>query len=289
MTGPILRSGPAVPTIPLVLDSPHSGRTYPADFDHACLRAALQSMEDPFMDELAAPATALGAVMIATTVPRTYVDPNRDDTAIDLELMDGAWDGPIEPSNQARIGRGVVFRRLPRIIGRIPVETDIYAHRLTPAEVAGRLDRCWRPYHRALLKELDAAHGAFGTVIHLDMHSCYPAGLAELNGEGGDNPDITLTDNGGSSADPKITERLAEHLRTQGWWVGINDPFPSSSIARRYGDPARNRHSIMIEVNRRRYLDITTFERSPGFADCQATLHSLYIVIAAEWRSLTGG
>jgi N-formylglutamate amidohydrolase len=281
-----MRFGPAIAAIPLVLDSPHSGEVYPPDFDHSCPRDSLRSMSDPYMDQLAMPATEYGAIVIAAMFPRTYVDPNRDDDAIDPELLSDAWSGPMVQSSQTSVGRGVVFRRLPRIRGRHQMPTDIYDNKLTSADVRHRIDRYWRPYHAMLRGTLDDVHERFSCVLHLDMHSCYPSGLAERDGEGGDNPDVTLTDNTGSSASSHVTEALAARFRAHGWWVGINDPFPSSSIARRYGSPETGRHSIMIEVNRRRHLDIATLEPSAEFDNCRAVLTSVYAFFAAEWRHL---
>ena len=51
--------GPPSAAIPLVLDSPHSGRRFPADFDAAVSEAELREGEDCFVDELYAGAAEL--------------------------------------------------------------------------------------------------------------------------------------------------------------------------------------------------------------------------------------
>ncbi|HVR48998.1 MAG TPA: N-formylglutamate amidohydrolase, partial [Pseudorhodoferax sp.] len=47
-------------TTPLVLDSPHSGTVYPADFDHACDPLVLRRAEDTHVEKLYDFAPALG-------------------------------------------------------------------------------------------------------------------------------------------------------------------------------------------------------------------------------------
>ena len=69
--------GPAEPRTPLVLDSPHSGVDFPADFGAAVSELALRDGEDCYVDELWQPATERGVGLLAASVPRTYIDYNR--------------------------------------------------------------------------------------------------------------------------------------------------------------------------------------------------------------------
>jgi N-formylglutamate deformylase len=70
--------GLAEPRVPLVLDSPHSGFQFPADFDAVVSEFDLRDGEDCFVDELYMPATELGVPLLSALTPRTYLDPNRD-------------------------------------------------------------------------------------------------------------------------------------------------------------------------------------------------------------------
>jgi N-formylglutamate deformylase len=49
--------GPAAPMLPLVLDSPHSGTVFPADFDAAVSEYEFRDGEYCFVDELYLPAS----------------------------------------------------------------------------------------------------------------------------------------------------------------------------------------------------------------------------------------
>ena len=79
---------PSGTVVPLVLDSPHSGTEYPADFGAAQSQEALRTAEDSYVDELYAAAPELGATLIAARFPRAYIDPNRSVLDIDTSLLD---------------------------------------------------------------------------------------------------------------------------------------------------------------------------------------------------------
>ena len=99
--------GPGTPQSPLVLDSPHSGFAFPADFGSVLSEFDLREGEDCFVDELWMPATERGIPLIAALVPRTYIDYNRHAGDIDLELIEGgAWPDEHVPSGKARLGKG---------------------------------------------------------------------------------------------------------------------------------------------------------------------------------------
>ncbi len=157
--------GPAVPAVPLVLDSPHSGFRFPSDFDAVVGELDLRDGEDCFVDQLYLPATELGVPLLAAEFPRTYLDNNRHAGDIDLELIDGGrWPHEFVPSGKAAIGKALVWRTLDD--GRA-----IYGRRLTVDEVVGRIERVHAPYHGALRQLIDAAHAQFGAVFHINCHS----------------------------------------------------------------------------------------------------------------------
>ena len=70
--------------VPLVLDSPHSGREFPGDFDAIVSETELREGEDCYVDELWAAAGEVGAPLLAASVARTYIDANRH--AVDVDL-----------------------------------------------------------------------------------------------------------------------------------------------------------------------------------------------------------
>jgi N-formylglutamate deformylase len=258
---------------PLVFDSPHSGTTYPADFDHACQRAVLRHAEDTHVEKLYAFAPGLGIAWVEALFPRSYLDVNRSEREIDVEMLDGPWQGPVETDavvlSKVRLGKGLVWRNLDD-------GQPIYARRLQPQEVLDRIDRYWRPYHDAVAREIDAAHARHGWSLHLNCHSM-PAMAARFATDhpGLVHADFVLGDRDGSTADPRLSARLAAFLRERGYRVEINFPYKGVELVRRYGDPARHRHSIQVEINRKLYMDEGTLEMHAGSQRLQADLRAM--------------
>ena len=259
--------GPADVLQPLLLDSPHSGRDFPADFGAVLSEHALRDGEDCFVDELWRPATERGVWLLAALFPRTYIDANRHPADIDLELVEGAhWPHELQPSGKAAIGKALVWRTLDD--GR-----PIYARKLAPAELLSRIARCHAPYHRALQQRIGATHARFGCSYHLNCHSMNAvAGTQGEGGSGAKRADFVLGDRDGSSCDPAFTTLVREFLCALGYDVKVNDPFKGVELVRVYADPASGRHSLQIEVNKRLYMDQGPCAKHEGFEVLQKNL-----------------
>lgn len=257
------------PAVPLVLDSPHSGRDFPADFDAIVSETELRDAEDCYVDELYAAAHELGAPLLSASFPRTYLDPNRHAGDIDLELIEGAWPWEYRPSGKASIGKSLIWRTLED--GR-----PIYARKLAPDTVRRRIERCHTPYHARLKGELDAAHRRFGKVYHINCHSMRAvAGKQSTDGEGTVRADFVLGDRDGTTCEARFSEFVRATLAGMGYSVKLNDPFKGVELVRAYSDPRAARHSLQIEINRRLYMDEKTLARTPGFQPLQRNLAEL--------------
>ena len=262
--------GPREAMQPLLLDSPHSGRVFPADFGAAVSEDALRDGEDCFVDELWLPATQRGVWLLAANFPRTYLDANRHVDDVDLDLIDGGrWPGTHRPSGKARIGKALVWRTLDD-------GTPIYARKLCVAEVRARIDRCHLPYHRALAERIEATHARFGVSVHLNCHSMKAVGGAQAEGGAGKpRADFVLGDRDGTSCDPALTAFVGEVLSGMGYDVKINDPYKGVELVRAYADPATGRHSLQVEINQRLYLDERARSPHEGFESLQKNLLAL--------------
>jgi N-formylglutamate amidohydrolase len=252
----------------VVLDSPHSGRDYPADFGAAVPIIALRRIEDAYVDELFAEAPSLGAGFLHALFPRSYTDTNRHEDEIDPLLLAEPWPRPIHPSDRAERGLGVV-RRL------VSPELAIYDRKLAVAEIEARLARCHRPYHAALEAMLAAGQARHGQVWHVNCHSMKALGRARRGQPAPVREDFVLGDLDGASCDPAFTAFVAGALRDMGYSVAINRPFRGAEIVTRHGAPADGRHSLQIEVNRRLYLDEQAVEPALGFEPLRRDLARL--------------
>jgi N-formylglutamate deformylase len=272
-------------TTPLVLDSPHSGTAYPVDFAHVCDPAVLRRAEDTHVEKLYDFAPALGVAWIEALFPRSYLDANRDLTEIDVELMDAPWPGPIATDSRVlskvRLGKGLIWRSTDEGV-------PLYARQLTVAEVQSRIERCWKPYHAAVAQAIDAAHAAHGYSIHINCHSM-PAVASQYATDfpGLVHADFVIGDRDGSTASAALSQRLVEHLRGAGYDVAYNHPYKGVELVRRYGDPARQRHGIQIEINRKLYMDEATLDLHEGAAALKADLRSMVeMLLATDPRAL---
>jgi N-formylglutamate amidohydrolase len=275
---PFLRHAPAGAPLPLVLDSPHSGERYPADFDHAPSRADVRRAEDTHVARLWRGALHHGATLIEACFPRAYIDPNRSLDDLDPDLLADAWDGPLVRSRKTEQGIGLVWR-LAR--GGVPM----YARKLRAGEIRRRIDDFYLPYHAALSAELDALHGRFGVVWHIDCHSMPAIGDVFSDDPGRARADFVLGDRDGTTCAGEFTAAVAQALRQFGYDVAINDPYKGVEIVRRHGRPAEARHSLQIEINRRLYMDEETLVPNAGYATLEADLERLAAALAAFVRA----
>jgi len=267
----LIRSIPG--SAPLVLDSPHSGVNYPEDFRPACDLAVLRKAEDTHVEKLYDFAPALGVAWIEALFPRSYLDVNRNLTELDVSLLEDDWPEPlaIDPAvlSKVRLGKGLIWRCTDDGL-------DIYDRKLTVAEVKRRIERCWRPYHAAVAQAIAAAHARHGYSIHLNCHSM-PAVAASHATEfpGLVHADFVIGDRDGTSALPTLSRLVCELLRGFGYSVDYNHPYKGVELVRRYGDPAAQRHSIQVEVNRKLYMDEDTLQPHAGFATLRGHLREL--------------
>ena len=262
--------GPDEAMHPLLLDSPHSGRDFPADFGAAVTEHALRDGEDCFVDELWRPATEHGVWLLAARFPRTYIDANRHHGDIDLDLIEGGrWPHEYRPSGKAAVGKALLWRTLDD-------GQPIYARKLSVAEVQSRIERCHAPYHRALRERMAATRARFGRSYHIDCHSMNAtAGAQGEGGAGRPRADFVLGDLDGTSCEPGFTAFVRELLCGMGYDVKVNDPFKGMEIVRAFADPRAGRHSLQLEVNKRLYMDEATQAPHAGFEGLQKNLLTL--------------
>jgi N-formylglutamate amidohydrolase len=266
---------------PVVFDSPHSGTDYPDDFGTIAPLSVLRRSEDAFVDELFAAAPRHGAPLIAALFPRIYIDPNRDLIDLDPAMLDGPWPDPLVPSRKTELGVGLVWRIMPP-------DSRLYDRLLTVAEVRARIERCWQPYHHAVATAIDETHRRFGKVWHVNCHSMPAMGNAASEDGPVPRAEFVLGDRDGTTCEAGFTAFVAGELRDMGYEVKINEPYKGVELVRRYSDPARGRHSLQLEVNRKLYMDEARIEKSAGFTQVQTDLGKLCSAICRYARERVG-
>jgi N-formylglutamate deformylase len=262
----VLTPPPHIAAVPLVLDSPHSGQRYPADFGHACDFAHLRKAEDTDVDDLYAAAPALGATLVCADFPRSYIDPNRRIEDIDPSMIAGRWRRKIDPSPKTKSGIGLIWRVLDD-------GSPMYARQLSAAEVEARIEHCHAPYWKALTETIESTYAKHRRVFHINCHSM-PAEASPISWvkPGTKFADIVLGDRDGSTCSLDFTAMLSEAFRAEGVSVAINDPYKGVELIKQFGKPTQARHSIQIEINRRLYMNEKTRERNANYANLKAAI-----------------
>jgi N-formylglutamate amidohydrolase len=264
--------------VALLIDSPHSGRRYPADFATVVPHSVLRGAEDWMVDDLFGAAPLEGASLLAARFPRAYIDPNRRLDDVDPALLAGSWREPLNPGPKSALGIGLFRHRTndgaPLLPGPLPVEA-----------LRARIERCWRPYHRALQETLDRLHARHGAVWHIDVHSMKSVGTAITpDGPGAERPDMVVGDLDGMSCNAAFTAYVAERLAALGYRVAVNNPYKGAEIIRVHGRPAEGRHSLQIEMKRSLYMDEATLTANGGYDRLKADLRQLVGDVAAWTR-----
>lgn len=272
--------------LPLVFDSPHSGRHYPADFGAAAPASLLRRSEDFAVERLFAAAPRHGATLIAADFPRCYIDPNRPLADLDPLLLDRPWPSPPPREGRSRDGVGLVWR----LVG--PGQ-PIYSRRLSHEEIQRRIESYYQPYHREVADTLDRLQARFGAAWFVDCHSMPSQGLPPSQGGQGSQPvalaDFVIGDQDGATANPSFRAVAVETLRAMGYRVAVNRPYKGDELIRRHGRPAQGREALQIEVNRRLYMDEARIEAGSGFAELERAIGQLIAALAAYVRAEIGG
>jgi N-formylglutamate amidohydrolase len=259
--------------IPLVLDSPHSGSTYPKTFDTTVPINVLRRAEDMYVDDLFAEGPKLGASLVSALYPRSFIDPNRAVSDLDRDLLEEPWSEPVQPTEKARLGHGLIWRVCPP-------DFPMYGRRLSVEEVRERIDQYWMPYHQTLQRCMDETQALFGMAWHFNCHSMPSSSLPrESQFNSIRRADFVLGDRDGTTCDREFLNIVGGTLKGFGYRVRINDPYKGVEIVRRHGRPDIRRHSLQIEINRALYMNEETFERTPYYATLKTHLSELIEVV----------
>lgn len=256
---PVSQLTPERQSVPVVVNSPHSGRYYPDDFLKNSLlgNLAIRRSEDFLVDELVESAVSYGMPVLRAIYPRAYLDVNREPFELDPTMFDGELPKHVN-SRSIRVSSG-----LGTIAKIVSEGQEIYPDRIPAAEAVSRIANIYQPYHAALQNLLARTHVEFGMAILLDIHSMPSAGLSTGNQP---RADIVLGDRYSSSCHPRILHHAKAIFTDLGFNVEINKPYAGGFITEHYGRPLNGLHALQIEINRALYMDETRITKNMHFA-----------------------
>ena len=147
-----------------------------------------------------------------------------------------------------------------------PDGEDMYAKKLTYDQVANRILIYHRPYHEKLKLILKNTYDKYKCFFHINCHSMQNNASAMSTQEKGTlRPDFVIGDRDGTSCNKKFTNLIVNILKDLNYDVVTNDPYKGMELVSAYSNPAQNKHSLQIEVNRGLYMDEKTRIKTDGF------------------------
>jgi N-formylglutamate deformylase len=242
-------------TVPILANVPHSSVVIPEDIrsslllDEGDLKEELLCMTDWYVDELFACIHEMDGVVVRFNISRLVLDPERflED---DKEVMSSR-------------GMGVIYFKTSK--GR-----DL-RRALSGHEREDLIGRFYLPYHKAIEQEVTSILDDFGKCLIIDCHSFSSRPLPHESSRDPARPDICL------GIDPyhtpaKVTRIMESTFRKAGLTTKQNTPFEGTYVPFKYLGNDSRVSSIMIEINRKSYMDEATGEKSGDFVRIQEVI-----------------
>ncbi|MSP95733.1 MAG: N-formylglutamate amidohydrolase [Betaproteobacteria bacterium] len=274
-SGIFVRHDAQTTPVPLVVDVSRSGRVYPKEFRSPLPFTVLHDNVSMYVEDLWAAAPQVGATLLYCCFPNTFIDVNRKEDDLDPAVIDGIWPAPLEPSPVAIRGLGLIKTKSR-------YGEPLQEKKLSVAEIQERFDLYYHPYHRELKRIVDATYAKHGVLWQLSCHCMSAVGAPTHADAGKPRADFCLGNIDGTTSSPEFIDLVAAEIGKLGYSVTLNDPYIGNELNRRYGAPAKGIESIMVEINKKLFMDTTTFRRNAGFDKLKSDLDRLLQTLAGE-------
>jgi N-formylglutamate amidohydrolase len=278
--GIFIRFEPDSTPTPVIVDVSRSGREYPADFRSNVPFTVVHDNVSMYVDEIWSAAPELGTTMLYAVFPHVYIDANRNELDIDAELIEGEWPVPLQPN--------VSLRGLGLLKAKSRYGEPMQERKLTVAEVMERIEKYHRPYYAELGRIIEETKAKFGRVYQLSCHCMSAIGAPTHPDPGQERADFCVGDIKGTTASPEFINFVADTIRNLGFSCTINTPYTGGELNVRFGDPANGVESIMVEINKKRFMDIKTLRKTEGFSEIQQAANEVLKAVskyAADHKS----
>lgn len=261
---------------PVLLSVPHAGRDYPDELvENLRVPAAdLLRLEDRYADRLVQPAIAAGFATIVAHRPRAWIDLNRAEDDLDVQMFAGPL--AASPSAKTRGGLGLVPRRLQSC-------GELWRRPWSSEDLQQRIASVHRPFHENIAGILARMRQRFGIAILLDIHSMPPIPPRALAGNPAERlPRIVVGDRFGRSAASLYAELILAHCRQMELDGALNNPYPGDFILARHGKPQARLHAVQLEIDRSLYLDSDLREPGQGLTGMAKLVVDIALLLAHE-------
>ena len=141
----------------------------------------------------------------------------------------------------------------------------------------------YRPHHKKLEQQVEECLDSKEEVLIVDCHSfpSVPFNNSILSFSGEMRPDICIgTDEYHTSKE--LTGFVVDYFQSKGYSVSINTPYSGSMVPLRFYRSSLKLSTIMIEINRKLYMNEMTKEKLDGggqFQKMQDAIQELFVLI----------
>ena len=238
----------------MLIHLPHSSLHVPSDIRNDILLSdpeleqEMLQMTDRYTDQLF---DCTDVEKHKSMVNRIVFDPERFRSDSDEEM--------------ARVGMGAIYSRA--LDGRVLRE-------LTDERREELMQKLYDPYHAELENKTQRLLELFGKCLILDGHSFPQIPLSFELDKNPDRPDICIgTSEFHTPSD--LCNLIVGYVKRNGLSVRINSPFAGTMVPMKYYLKDKRVSSVMIEVNRKLYMNEVTGEKSPDFDAVKGLINGL--------------
>ena len=243
---------------PLLVSIPHSGEDiveesyWLQNLDEVTLMYDV----DRFIDQMYQPALDKQETpRVITKYHRYVVDCNRWPTDVDCDSVKGDKN----PSGSHTTGLHWVKTTAGYVLIEKPLKQELHQQIL-------------KKYYEGFFQGIDALYEEFKqrgarSIYHLDLHSMPSRGTNAHRDPDEDRSDIVIGNELGTTATKEWTNLVGDAYNKQGFEVRLNHPYTGGTIVEKYGQPQVGRQALMVELNRKLYMDEKTKQIIPEKAE----------------------
>ena len=231
---------------PFLVSIPHSGEQIVEESDWLkdLDEITLMYDVDRFIDQMYQSALDRYEIpKVITPYHRYVVDCNRWTTDVDCDSVEGSRN----PSGSHSTGLHWRQTTAGHVLIKKPLSQQLHKNII-------------KKYYVGFFQEIDSIYTDFSqkgvkNIYHLDIHSMPSCGTDAHRDPGEERADIVIGNERGKTATREWTNQVKEAYRNQGFKVQLNHPYTGGTIVEKYGHPAQGHQALMIELNRKLYMD----------------------------------
>lgn len=250
---------------PIICNVPHSSTKIPSEFlDEYVLPYPLLRQEALDMADLYTNLLYQDLLFVSSS---SISDLSR--IVVDTERFSNDEDEPM-----SNVGMSAFYTRTST--GEVLREISIQNREL--------LQKIYNEYHETFIRMVSSSLDTHGVAIIVDCHS-FPSVARIYEPDQADNrPDICLgTDEYHTPV--QLVELLQNNFKKAGYRVAINSPFTGTIVPSKYYHTEKKVISVMIEVNRKLYMNENTHEKFKDFSSISKRISRCVIQSLNEFYS----